>query len=260
MAFFHNPPYVFHDKSYDFRESTDYGVSNYTKDGIKLIADGYTTLNYQGAGITQLYNGVIHSLFVPINKPFMVFTRASTSGGHSLLLGIMRNGTGYDVYTIGQCEVFIFTDDIESNTNNGYGINIYNRQGSRVMHSVDQSIKIIHTGHINTGQTWTWPGSGKRKFAYNYLGSGGDAIMNVAEKHINIERDFVECNPNSFTIRRINWKGNIPISGNSIVGTDIVSNASNSYLTRLISNPNGLITIIDVTDLKYDGMSAITNY
>ena len=260
MAFFHNPPYTFYDSTPTYLESKDYGILNQTGDGIKLVSDGYSTLNFQGAGITKLYHGITHMLHVPINKPFMVFTRASTVNNYSLLIGIKQNGDGYDVFTIGQCEVFIFTDDVDSDITNSYGVNIYNAQGRKVMHSIDQSIKIVDTLTINQGQTWTWNGSGKRKFAYNYLGSGGSAVIDFGNKDINIARDLVQCMPNSFGIRRINWKGGIPLSGNSIVGTDIRSTRENEFLTKLIANPIGMITIIDVTDLQYDGMMESTNY
>ncbi len=260
MAYFHNPPYTFYDSTSTYLESKDYGILNQNGDGIKLVSDGYSTLNFQGAGITKLYNGAIYMLHVPINKPFMVFTRASGVNQHSLLIGIKQNGSGYDVFTIGQCEVFIFTDDVESEVASSYGVNIYNAQGRKVMHSIDQSIKIVDTFVINRGQTWTWGGSGKRKFAYNYLGSGGNAVVNFGDKNINVARDLVLCAPNSFGIQRINWKGSIPIDGNGIVGTDIKSTAQNGYLTGLISNPIGYMTIIDVTDLQYYGMIGSTNY
>ncbi|SUO95294.1 hypothetical protein [Suttonella ornithocola] len=223
--------------------------------------EGYSALNFQGAGITQRYSGNITYLdFNCPSRPVLFYRSAEANNLTAPHYVVDRGNGSYRAYCLGQAEIFVFSTRVVP-SNDRYGVKIWGKNGRLVYQSSDQPIKPVArvlTAPIARDQQQNWFGGGGRKIAYMLQGSAFLAHYDIGAKRLLIWRTVVQSLKGGFGVRLMK------IIDKHVTGRDkefgyLNINASATPPWLGDNSPVGLF-VIDVHDLDYQGRQNFTFY
>lgn len=228
-----------------------YGVFFESQSGYRVFANGYKCLSFVGAGYTQPFRGLLYSLRFSCPTFPIIYIRSTISGNLTAIHSVVHNGGyNYTLYTLGDAEVFVFTEVIERSD---YGLEIYDQNGNVTFNSVScipvKPIASVSFPPMAPGEARAWnSGLGARKLAYNLMGNRGFLQIDVQYSTLSVWRDVVQSVSGGFVL----ISGKLPDTGQANANTFQRELAGFIGSSETPTQPM-LMSVIDVHDLNFQG-------